>query len=114
MDRPCAECPWRRDAQRGKFPRRRYLELRDTCIPGGMPGKLFACHMSPEGGEVACAGMLLVVGERLTRVRMMILRGLLDLTRLSSDVPLYSSFDEMAEANGLPPPPPNPNRRGRP
>ena len=102
MLRTCAECPWKRDVPVGKFPPERYEALRHTCREGGIR-PVFACHMSPEGGERACAGMLLVHGTDNNLVRVAILQGRLDLGAVRADGPLYGSFHEMARANGYDP-----------
>ena len=54
---PCAECPWRRDVPTGKFPPERYVALATTAYD--MAGAVFACHMSKDGREFACAGFIL-------------------------------------------------------
>jgi len=65
--RPCAECPWRVDVEPGQFPAHRYDALQGTVgtagqeAPTGAP--MFACHVSPEGRERACAGWLAVAGR---------------------------------------------------
>lgn len=66
-------------------------------------GRLFACHMSTEGGEFACAGYLLVAGLQNFRVRLALARGRLDPDEIVSDVALYGSFAEMARANDYDP-----------
>ena len=102
MKTVCRECPWKRDAAPGKFPPARYAALEATCRPGGLPG-VFACHLSREGGERACAGFLMVCGADNNRVRFAMMRGAVNLAAITSDAPLYDSFDEMARANGYEP-----------
>lgn len=64
--RPCRDCPWRRDAPAGRFPPERYAALADTSgTPGrevGLTAPVFACHLTQEGREKACAGWLAVAG----------------------------------------------------
>jgi len=102
MTRTCAECPWRRDVATGKFPASRFRSLRATCEPGGLPA-VFACHMTPEGAERACAGFLAVCGADSNRVRIAVYQGRVELDAIQSDGPLYGSFAEMARANGYDP-----------
>lgn len=105
--RPCGECPWRVDAIPGKFPPERYDQLRATAGgPGaevGFDAPIFACHMSHEGKDRACAGWLAVVGFEHLGVRFALIQG-----RLPGDAlepkpgwpELYSSYEDLAEANG--------------
>ena len=106
--RPCSECPWRKDTPPGMFTRDRYDELR-AC--SGAPGRevsqtapLFACHKSPEGSEIACAGWLASVGYDHIGVRIAILEGRLDGSVLSPgpDWPeLHETHDEMLRRRPL-------------
>jgi hypothetical protein len=100
--RPCDECPWRADAEPGRFPACRYDELRATTEQRfGAP--LFACHKTPDGHDRTCAGWLATVGHRHIGVRMAVATGRLDPAALEpgSDWPeLYESYEELAEANG--------------
>ena len=99
VKRTCPECPWLRAATLGKFPPGRYAALEATCRPGGLPS-VFGCHMTPEGGERACAGFLLVCGRDNNRVRVAMIRGAFNPAAIEATGPLYDSFDEMAAANG--------------
>jgi hypothetical protein len=102
MKSTCAECPWLLTSKPGKFPPERYLELADTCKPGGLHG-LFACHMTPDGGERACAGMLTVCGMDSNRVRLAMIEGRFDPRTVKATGPLYPNYRAMAEANGCDP-----------
>ena len=105
-DRPCPECPWQRKAPPGKFDADRYRQLAGTARQT-MDG-VFACHMSAEGGEIACAGYLATTGATSIRVRVWFAAGLVDLHAIDAaarepDYPdLYGSYAEMAVANGVP------------
>lgn len=104
VNRPCAECPWRRDTEPGKFPAERFEALQDT---SGAPGReapvgapMFACHMTKEGREQACAGWLATAGHYHLGVRMAILQDRLDPGVLwpQPDWPaLFDNYDDMAE-----------------
>lgn len=69
---------------------------------------MFACHMSAEGGEIACAGYLAVAGATSIRVRLAMSTGAIDMGAVEAAVTepgfpaLFSSFAEMAVANGVP------------
>jgi hypothetical protein len=104
---PCKECPFRRDVSPGQFPAERYEALQATAgSPGceaALDAPLFACHRSPEGREMACAGWLAVVGEEHLGVRLACAAERLDPAALrpGEDWPeLFDSYDEMAEAQG--------------
>jgi len=99
---PCAECPWRRDAPIGAFPVEAYQHSARTCYD--MAGHMFACHMAGATKPQTCAGFLLSRGAAHNlAVRMAMIEGRLDLDAVASDVPLYASYQEMAEANGVDP-----------
>lgn len=107
---PCSECPWRRDAPPGQFPRERYEELRATV---GAPGEevsfdapMFACHKSIPGGERPCAGWLAVVGYEHIGVRLAVNSETLpaSVLRPGDDWPeLYDSYEEMVSAQAAQP-----------
>jgi hypothetical protein len=99
MKSTCAECPFLLASMPGKFPPSRYLELAETCKPGGLRA-LFACHMTPDGGERACAGMLTVCGMHSNRVRLAMIERRFDPASIKVTGPLYPSYRAMAEANG--------------
>lgn len=78
---PCEECPWRTDTPPGQFSAARYRALRATT---GCPGReawvtapLFACHMTPVGRDMPCAGWLASVGYYSLHVRVLLSQGLL-------------------------------------
>lgn len=103
--RQCVECPWRLDAQRYRFPPQAFVELVWSCRQGW--GRLFACHMSREGHEVACVGWLASEvanesGPRLFPLRIALGRGDVDPESLVLDGPQYESFEAMCRANGVP------------
>lgn len=107
--RPCDQCPWRVDAEPGRFSPDRYASLADTCGTHGreaeLEAPLFACHKTAEGKETACAGWLAVAGRDHLGVRLAVAMRRLDPSTLEpqKDWPvLYGSFEEMAAFNGLP------------
>ena len=102
VKRTCRECPWKRANPPGKFPPERYVALADTAERSfsGFPQPVFACHMSKEGGEMACAGFLLVVGFDNISVRLAAMQKRLRMDEIEADGELYGSFAEMAAVNG--------------
>lgn len=98
----CVECPWRLDAPIGAFPPANFARLVSSCRQGF--GRLFACHLSPEGREVACVGWLAseaANGPRLFELRMALARGFVQPEALVLDGAQYESFEAMCAANGL-------------
>lgn len=98
--RPCGECPWRKDVPVGRFPPERYVALASSVQQGFNP--MFACHKSPEGcgNEFACVGYLLSPESRNNfAVRLALIQGRIDLSKLSTDAPMFESYAEMA--NGV-------------
>lgn len=64
---------------------------------------MFACHKSTEDEPCACAGWLAVVGHAHVGVRLSVATGDLPVEALEPDEDwpeLYSSYDEMADAQG--------------
>lgn len=98
--RPCAKCPWRVDAT-GEFPAEAFRHSANTCYD--MSVRTFACHAAGAENSRVCAGFLLSrSGEHNLAVRMTdSRRG--SLPEVSSDVPMYDTYREMAVANGVHP-----------
>lgn len=89
VKRPCAECPWRTDAEPGRFEEERWEALAASSPDERGMGPehdapLFACHRTPEGGERACAGWLATVGRAHPMVRLSVLTGSLPASALDS------------------------------
>jgi len=109
---PCGECPWRKDVEPGKFPAERYDALRGTseqieptCASDISNQGMFACHMTHEGREQACAGWLAVAAHNHIGVRLAVATGRLPAQVLGpgEDWPeLFGSYDEMAKVQGRP------------
>lgn len=108
--RPCGECPYRRDVEPGMFSAERFEDLRETAIDIApetvediFSQPMFACHMTDEGKEVACAGWLAVSGENHIGVRVAVSQGRLpeEALRPQPGWPsLFADYDEMAERQG--------------
>ena len=104
--RPCQPtadqpaCPWRLDARTGEYPAQAYRLSAPTTY--NMATRTFGCHQSTVQHPQTCAGFLLCgAGDNLT-VRMWAARGT-DLSQITSDIPLYASYRDMAIANGVDP-----------
>lgn len=98
---PCEECPWRKDSPRGAFPAEAYRISAKTDYD--MAQTTFACHMAGKDKPTTCAGFLLKGSAHNLQVRMALSTGKLDLHKVESDVPLFSSYRAMAVANGVAP-----------
>src|SRR5689334_15374118 len=106
---PCRSCPWRRDVPPGAFGCDRYAQLANTSTSDGigpqLADPLFACHLTVEGAEQACAGWLAVEGHRHPAVRLAAAAGRLPWEALEplGDWPvLFDSFTEMVRVQAGP------------
>lgn len=89
VKRPCDECPWRADAEQGRFDAERWEALRASS-PDEATGfgpeygaPLFACHKTADGAERACAGWLATEGPAHPTVRLAVLTGVVPVCALS-------------------------------
>ena len=98
---PCPQCPWRRDAPIGAFPAEAYRLSAETAYD--LSTHQFACHMSGSEKPATCAGYLLRGSAHNMATRLALSRGAINPGEVSSDVDLYDSYREMAEANGVDP-----------
>jgi len=101
--KPCATCPWRKDAAIGFFPAEAYRVSANTAYDGSM--STFACHDSGKENPATCAGFLLVNAANNMGVRFAQMDGRLDVDRVGNPdgVALYASYRDMAIANGVDP-----------
>ena len=98
---PCAQCPWRRDVPTGAFPAEAFRISANTAYD--MSTHQFACHMSGADKPATCAGFLLRGAAHNLSVRLALSDGRIDPAQLRETSPLYDSYREMAEANGVAP-----------
>lgn len=99
-NRPCAECPWRKDVAPGRFPPERFGEMAHTAAD--MDQRLFQCHRTSDDRPLVCAGFLARGADHNLTVRLARMRG--DLEPQDEDSPpLYEDYREMAIANGVDP-----------
>lgn len=98
---PCEQCPWRKDSPIGAFPANAYRHSANTAKD--MSLHTFSCHMSGWEKPAACAGFLNSGADHNLGVRLAIAEGRFRWEDLPvSPYPLYESYREMAEANGVP------------
>jgi hypothetical protein len=100
-ERPCQECPWRRDVATGRFDEDRFRSMARTARD--MDRRLFQCHRTDEGRPLVCAGFLERGAEHNLAVRLAYARGDLNRKDRSGSLPLYADYREMAVANGVAP-----------
>lgn len=94
MKTPCPECPWRRDVPVGHFPAERFRTLAGTARD--LATSIFACHLSKDEKPTACAGFVLMQGAHNLSLRLARQR-----FEVSTPVPLFRNYREMAVANGV-------------
>ncbi|MER6579134.1 DUF6283 family protein [Nonomuraea sp. NPDC001023] len=105
---PCGPCPFRRDAPPGAFTPEQFDAMRVTCRSehghAALDAPLFGCHPGEPatGDDLTCAGWLAVEGRNSLQVGLAIAFDRLPDTVLDPRPgwpALYSSFEEMVEAN---------------
>jgi hypothetical protein len=96
---PCEQCPWRKD-QVGKFPAEAFRHSAPTCYDAAM--STFGCHMSKQASPLTCAGFLLSESaQHNLMVRISAATMGLKRENISSPVPIFPNYREMAVANGV-------------
>lgn len=101
-DKPCEQCPWRKDVPTGVFPAKAFKTSAQTAYDAAF--STFACHMSGKKMPATCAGFLMRHGEHNLSVRFSQGNERIDLDRVSDGgFPLYETYREMAIANGVAP-----------
>jgi hypothetical protein len=103
---PCPTCPWRRSSTVGGFDIPAFdidlmRGLHSTVGRGDDFRRIMACHYSPCGDETPCIGYVAVEGWSNLAVRMMAMRGAVDIGAVldaCADLDLWPSFNEMLTA----------------
>lgn len=106
LKQPCGSCPWRVDARASDIPgfdMDLAVGLAKNCPDARGHGPefgaaIFACHLSTERAEFACAGWLAAVGAAHPGVRLAIITGRLSPTQLQPgpDWPtLHASYHDV-------------------
>jgi len=99
--KPCADCPWRRDAPLGHFPPEAFQRLANSAHD--MSRQIFQCHDTTNDVPLVCAGFLERGAEHNLTVRLARSRDELMPMDRSGGEDLYADYREMAIANGLDP-----------
>lgn len=105
-NQPCKTCPWRKSSTVGgtdipNFNLELMRGLSNTVGRGDAFRTVMACHYSPCGEESACVGYVAVEGYQNLSVRMLAIRGELDIGAIQdecAELELWESFDEMLTA----------------
>lgn len=99
--RPCADCPWRRDAPIGHFPPEAFIRLASSAHD--MDRKVFQCHDTTDQVPLVCAGFLERGADHNLTIRLAYSNGDFERTDRTGGEDLYADFREMAVANGVDP-----------
>lgn len=97
---PCAQCPWRKDAD-GVFPPEAFRESAATAYDQST--ETFGCHDSGIQRPAVCAGFLLRGAENNRTVRLAKAFGIYDGQVQDLGLELHESYRAMAIANGVDP-----------
>lgn len=97
--RPCADCPWRKDAT-GVFPAEAFRLSASTAYD--MAQNTFACHQAGVGQPRVCAGFLLRGADHNLAVRLGMIQGKYGGVS-DCGLELHENYRAMAIANGVDP-----------
>lgn len=109
--RPCANCPWRKDAPAQYWDPGHFRSIYRNCQDDGTNRML--CHKAkadaPSLKQPTCQGWVRVMGDRAIGVRIALARGLVTPaeTMDTKGLDLFESFEAMLRANNVEPPPRN-------
>ncbi|WP_455233403.1 DUF6283 family protein [Geopseudomonas aromaticivorans] len=98
--KPCADCPWRRDAV-GKFPAEAFRHSAETAYD--LSEHVFSCHASGIRKPAVCAGFLLRGAYHNLSVRLGYIKGHFADDVSDAGLELFDGYREMAIANGVDP-----------
>lgn len=99
--RPCGPCPWKVE-NAGSFPAEAFRISAETAYDASF--HMFACHEAGVERTKVCAGFLLQNAANNVGVRIAQATGRIDLTQVENPGNvLFSSYREMAVANGVDP-----------
>ena len=102
MARPCANCPWRKDAPPRYWHADHFRSIWENCQDDGI--SQMQCHKSTPEKMIPCNGAVRVLGYESIGVRLGVLKGRIDPADVgATDGTLYESFGAMMAANGVEP-----------
>ena len=99
--KPCPTCPWRKDAEKGRFPAEAFRSSASTAYDASLT--TFSCHEAGIKKHAVCAGFILANSENNMALRFAMARGDFDPRQVVNpeNVELYESYRAMAIANGV-------------
>jgi hypothetical protein len=106
--RPCANCPWRKDAPREYWDPEHFREIWQGCQDDGL--HMMLCHHASQVAEPAdkpiCQGWVRVMGYEAIGVRIALIRERVSWNEIEDreGPELFATFDDMLVANGIAPP----------
>jgi len=96
---PCPGCPWVKEND-GSLPNKAFIHSANTAYD--LADKRFGCHESGTRRPATCAGFLLRGADHNLAVRLDILRGRIDPSKVhDGGRDLHESYAAMAIANGV-------------
>lgn len=99
MKKPCRNCPWKKSAV-GEFPAEAFRISAHTSYD--MSESMFGCHQSGTKKPSTCAGFLLNGSAHNLNVRLKLMKGHYDLSKVSDGGDeLFESYKSMAIDNGV-------------
>lgn len=106
LRRPCANCPWRKDAPRGHWHPDHFTSIWRNCQDDGT--HVMACHKTPSGSAevIPCQGWVRAIGFDSIGLRILVMTGKVSMEEVDDkDGPeLFPSFLAMMRANKAKPP----------
>src|ERR1043165_3478446 len=78
---PCEECPWKKESEIGAFPSEAFRISAPTAYD--MADRTFGCHMQGKEKPAICAGFILKGSTHNLNVRVAMIKGDLDLSKVS-------------------------------
>lgn len=98
--RPCADCPWRKDATH-VFPPEAFVHSAATAYD--MATNTFACHNAGADHPAICAGFLMRGADHNLTVRLHRMKGVISDDVSNGGHELHDDYRSMAIANGVDP-----------
>lgn len=101
--KPCPTCPWRKDAEKGRFPADAFRSSASTAYDASLT--TFSCHEAGREKIATCAGFVLANSAHNMALRIDHIKGRYDPGKVKNPegVELFSDYREMAIANGVNP-----------
>jgi hypothetical protein len=101
LRRPCANCPWRKDAPRNYWDPTHFTDIWNNCQDDG--ARVMGCHKSTETKHVPCQGWIRVMGFDAIGVRILVMTDKVTMAEVedTKGPELFKTFAEMLKANKI-------------